>query len=72
VVHCCVSLATHQFKRKAYQQHCCARDNSHEYVSMVTGLLSTWTSTDIVSVFLEFARVQTCVYLATDSFWLED
>jgi hypothetical protein len=49
VVHCCVSLATQQFKRKAYQQHCCARDNSHGDFSMVTGSLSTWTSTDIVS-----------------------
>jgi hypothetical protein len=61
VVHCCVSLATQQFKRNAYQQHCCARNNSHGDVSMVTGLLSTWTSTDIASVVLKIARVETCV-----------
>jgi hypothetical protein len=29
VVHCCVTLATQQFKRKTYPQHCKARDNRH-------------------------------------------
>jgi hypothetical protein len=70
VVHCCASLATQQFKRKAYQQHCCARDNSHGDVSMVTGLLSMdfyWYD-QCVWKSLESRRV----YLATDSFWLED
>jgi hypothetical protein len=42
VQHCCVSLATQQLKRRAYQkQHCCARDNSHGYVCMVMLLLSS-------------------------------
>jgi hypothetical protein len=41
VVYCYVSLATQQFKRSAYPQHCCARDNSNGDVSMVTGLLSS-------------------------------
>jgi hypothetical protein len=60
VVHCYIFLATQQFKRKAYQQNCCARDNSHEDVSMVTG----WSSMDFYwyrhSGF-EIARVETCV-----------
>jgi hypothetical protein len=41
VVHRYVSLATQQFKRRVYPQHCYARDNRHGDVSMVTGLLSS-------------------------------
>jgi hypothetical protein len=67
VVHCYVSLATQEFKRKAYQQHCCARDNSHGDVSMVTGLLSSNFDWYRQCVF-EITRVQTCVCLATDTF----
>jgi hypothetical protein len=70
VVHCCVSLATQQFKRKAYQQHCCACDSSHGDVSMVTG----WLSMDFYwyrKSCLEIARVQTCVciWLRTPFGW---
>jgi hypothetical protein len=36
-----ISLATQQFKRRAYTQYCYARENRLEYVSIVTGLLST-------------------------------
>jgi hypothetical protein len=41
VVQCYVSLAKQQFKRRAYPQHCYARDNRHGDVSMFTGLLSS-------------------------------
>jgi hypothetical protein len=70
VVHCCVSLTTQQFKRKAYQQHCCARDNSHGDVSMVTGLLSMDFYWYRQSCF-EIARVETCVciWLRTPVGW---
>jgi hypothetical protein len=37
VVHFNVSLATQQFKRRAYPQHCYRRDNRHGDVSMATG-----------------------------------
>jgi hypothetical protein len=72
MVHCYVYLATQQFKRRAYPQHCYARDNSHGDVSMVTGLLSTdfyWFSQ---SVYWKSQRVDVRVCLATDSFWLEE
>jgi hypothetical protein len=57
VVHCCVSLATRQFKRKAYQQQCGARDNNHGDVSMVTGLLSAETSNELVSCVLGLEEI---------------
>jgi hypothetical protein len=42
VQHCCVSLATQQLKRRAYQQqHCYARNNRHRDVIMVFGILLT-------------------------------
>jgi hypothetical protein len=53
VVHFYVSLATQQFKRRAYPQHCYVRDNGHGNVFMITGLLSSdcclQTSIDRVS-----------------------
>jgi hypothetical protein len=67
VAHCYISLATQQFKRKAYQQNCCARDNSHEDVSMVTGWLFMdfyWYRQSGFEIVL--------VYLATDSCWFEE
>jgi hypothetical protein len=60
MVHCYVSLATQQFKRRAYSQHCYARNNRHGDVSMVTGLLST-DSYRFSQSCLEIARVHTCV-----------
>jgi hypothetical protein len=67
VVHCCVSLATQQFKRKAYQQHCGARDNNHGDVYMVTGL-STETSNELVSCVLGLEEIghTRCVRSAID------
>jgi hypothetical protein len=51
------------------KQHCYARNNRQAFPRSQDCCLRI--STDIQCV-LEFARVQTCVYLATDSFWLED
>jgi hypothetical protein len=61
VVHCYVSLATQQFKRRAYLQHCYARDNRHGDVSIVTSLLSMdfyWYSQSLFGNRL----VQMCVW----------
>jgi hypothetical protein len=60
VVHRYASLATQQFKRRAYPQHCYARDNRHGDVSIVTSLLSTdfyWYSQSLFGNCL----VQMCV-----------
>jgi hypothetical protein len=54
-VHCYVFLATQQFRRRAYQQHCYARNNRPRDVSMVFGILL------ILSVVFENRLVQTCV-----------
>jgi hypothetical protein len=72
VVHFYVSLATQQLKRRAYSQHCHARDNRHGDVSMVTGLLSTDFYWFVVSPCLEIPSVDARVCLATDSFWVYD
>jgi hypothetical protein len=68
VVYFYVSLATQQFKQRACQQHCCARDNTHGDVPMATGLLS--------SDFYWFSRVleitgcrRACVWLLTPFGW---
>jgi hypothetical protein len=66
-----ISLATQQFKRRAYAQHCYVRDNRGGHVSMVTGLLSTDFYWFVVSPCLEIAECR-CVCLATDCCWLED
>jgi hypothetical protein len=68
-----ISLATQQFKRRAYPQHCYGHDNRHRDVSMVTRLLCTDFYWFVVSPCLEIAECKrVCVCLATDSFWLED
>jgi hypothetical protein len=67
VVHCYISLAMQQFKWRAYQQHCYARNNRHRDVSMVFGILL------ILSVLVwkeSGADVRAC--LAMDSSWLEE
>jgi hypothetical protein len=70
VVHCYVSLATQQFKRRAYLQHCYARDNTHGDVSMVTGLLSTDFYWFVGSQCLEIAEYRrVCVWLRTPVGW---
>jgi hypothetical protein len=70
VVHCYVSLATQQFKRRAYPQHCYACDNRHGDVSMVTGLLSTDFYWFVVSQCLEIAECRrACVWLGTPFGW---
>jgi hypothetical protein len=66
VVHCYVSLATQQFKRRAYQQHCYARNNRHRRFYVLRN------STDIVSRVWKSPSADVLVCLATDSFWLED
>jgi hypothetical protein len=68
VVHCYVSLATQQFKRRAYQQHCYARDNRHGDVSVVTGLSTDfyWFSQSCLEI-AECRRV--CVWLRTAVSW---
>jgi hypothetical protein len=81
VVHCYVSLATQQFLRMGYPQHCYERDNRHGNVSIVTGLLSTDFCWFVVSPCLEIAEcrrvcleIAECrrVCLATDCCRLED
>jgi hypothetical protein len=66
-----ISLAIQQFKRRAYPQHCYARDNRHGDVSVVTGLLSTNFYWFVVSPCLEIAecRRPTCVCLRTPFGW---
>jgi hypothetical protein len=66
VQHCCVSLATQQLKRRAYQQAAWLRTQKYTHVSMVFGILLT------SPVCFEIrSSADVCVYLATDSFWLE-
>jgi hypothetical protein len=71
VVHCYVSLATQQLKRRAYPQHCYASDNRHRDVSMVRGLLSREFYWFVVSRVWKLPSVDVFLCLATDYCWLE-
>jgi hypothetical protein len=77
VQHCCVSIVTQHYwtalaslaDNNVNKQHCYARNNRQAVPWLRDGCLRT--STDMTTVFwnsLECRRV----YLATDSFWLED
>jgi hypothetical protein len=65
-----ISIATQQFKQRAYQQHCYVRDNGHGNVSMVTGLLSTDIYWFVLSPCLEITEcIRACVWLRTPVGW---